>query len=113
MSEREAEIRAREQAATEGPWEPDRFSNGDRTPLAMPTESHGYFLRADAEFIAHARQDIPWMLERIDTVRALHRPVDFTDEHGTTKICQHCTGPHVYGQQYYPCPTIEALDGGA
>lgn len=72
--ERLAEIRARLGAATEGPWavagrsweivqpaedDPDRFDIMD-LPIANAQER-----RSDAEFIAHARTDIPWLLDLV------------------------------------------------
>ena len=68
-------MRAREQAATEGPWE---NVNGQ---LAYPTKDLNFHLNrltgrgeqkgqmdADRDFIAHARQDIPDLLDTLDEV---------------------------------------------
>jgi FtsZ-binding cell division protein ZapB len=72
-------IRRREQAATPGPWKAVDF--GDDTD---PRTAYGVWgkddddlcifedvdtLLADAEFIAHARQDIPALLAEIDRLR--------------------------------------------
>lgn len=58
----------------------------------------------------------PWPCDAARSARALqamvevHRPVNFSDQHGTFKICAICVGPHEYGQAYYPCPTIRAIE---
>lgn len=51
------EIRERVAAATEGPWE-----HGDRQFTAGD--------QADAEFIAHAREDVPWLLAEVERLTA-------------------------------------------
>lgn len=76
-----AEIKARCEAATEGPWEiyvPKQSNgwarlvpSGDREHDIMTCYSCVYPLDMDknnADFIAHARQDIPALLEYIATL---------------------------------------------
>ena len=80
------EIRKRAEAATEGPWVFDADNNGrefeagyglysepdPKSILARKTVSHVRFgQEADAEFIAHARQDIPLLLARISLLEAV------------------------------------------
>jgi hypothetical protein len=68
------EIEARANAATEGPWEAAVYEYGmqdGRIRVTSPSDSGLYnlaedVLPADAAFIAHARTDIPALL---DTVR--------------------------------------------
>lgn len=63
------EIKARADAATEGPWEVEEsalnhkiYSNdGIKSRLA---DIHMGI--DNAQFIAHARADVPWLLERLD-----------------------------------------------
>lgn len=70
-------IKARAGAATEGPW--DVFGQGGGHNYRPGIGSGGDIIVAemwddrdnDAEFIAHARQDIPTLLAVIDAVRAL------------------------------------------
>ncbi len=70
-------IRARAEAATEGPWHinPDngthiiRTRNGDLAAQAGWTEPREQGLR-NAAFIAHAREDIPALLALIDEQQA-------------------------------------------
>jgi hypothetical protein len=85
-SEREAPdlaaIRARAEAATEGPWgSPD-------TALAFISNRSGPIMWAgreyatveDAEFIAHARTDIPALLALLESYRPAHEVADAWDE---------------------------------
>jgi len=80
------EIEARAQAATEGPWEPEPTRAGDYMPYygvkslakgwnvvhaRVDWEGFGHGSRqADAEFIAHAREDIPALLAMVREQRA-------------------------------------------
>jgi len=87
--ERLAEIRAREQAATEGPWDTDhheiRAGGGTEYDFTMVTSAaeliarserydeydwYGNDENADANFyfIAHARQDIPALLDEVEAL---------------------------------------------
>jgi len=69
-----AEIRAREQAATLGPWreESDQVLYGDGTIRGGGSIATGdvcrnaYFDTEDAIFVAHARQDIPALLDEVE-----------------------------------------------
>lgn len=83
MDERLAEIEARVNAATDGPWRvrgrderhgPPHVVAG--TPSALratvadyKTNVADYTFQTDAEFIAHAREDIPWLLAQLASVR--------------------------------------------
>lgn len=70
------EIRARTEAATDGPWAvdgPAQCGPGD-TLTVYPAEDGGALAYVqpswdDAEFIAHAREDIPALLAEIDRLR--------------------------------------------
>ena len=75
------EIEARANAATEGPWTPDEYTEVDpdgfyelaRVIAPDPDGDdwcaigvvHTGILRPDAEFIAHARTDVPWLIEQV------------------------------------------------
>jgi len=81
MSDRLAEIQARERATTPGPWEAEQDSCKGKRVLyirseathpsviaALRTKDSGICLgqqEADFLFIAHSRQDILYLLERI------------------------------------------------
>ena len=70
------EIKARADAATEGPWVRDMHSpdmsgrsgwyiRGPRKLGLRSMVLNSRMLSGDAEFIEHAREDVPWLLERI------------------------------------------------
>jgi hypothetical protein len=76
MADRLAEIRARLEAATPGPWEWDYNTLGsDIAEVAEPSLTCGRYciggsvridIKADdAQFIAHAPEDIAWLLEQL------------------------------------------------
>ena len=80
IESRLAEIRARVEAATEGPWEwlahttvdGDKWAvfHGESTP-ALAMNNDGW--APDAEFIAHARTDLPALLAAVEAVMKRHR----------------------------------------
>lgn len=65
------EIRAREQAATPGPWVTHRpsgeYVRNPETNFEVCMTRRSY----DAEFIAHAREDIPWLLDENEQLKRL------------------------------------------
>ena len=75
-AERIKEIRERAEKATVGPWVTVSCSHGGRILTRGDTnvgrkERHPQTYiqivpREDAHFIAHAREDIPWLLERVE-----------------------------------------------
>ncbi len=75
-ADRLAEIKARADAATEGPWVRDMHSpdmsgrsgwyiRGPRKLGLRSMVLNSRMLPGDAEFIEHAREDVPWLVERI------------------------------------------------
>lgn len=82
------EIQARADAATEGPWGVDGAAHPgpDDSLVVYPLEHGGAVayvqpLYADAEFIAHARTDVPWLIEQVRKLDAALRAVlDVCDE---------------------------------
>ena len=72
------EIRERERKATKGPWnDSGRYINGDGHVLfqhsdvgcTLPDErfeEDGH----NGDFVAHARTDIPWLLEQVESLQA-------------------------------------------
>lgn len=81
-------IRARERAATRGPWRTDcghviSDHNGPDNEYALDADVFGSNHDADAEFIAHAREDVPALVARIEA--ALSWLDDF-DEHGILDV---------------------------
>ena len=76
-ADRLAEIKARAEAATLGPWVRDMHSpdmggrsgwhiRGPRQlgPRSMVLNSR--MLSGDAEFIEHSREDVPWLVEQVE-----------------------------------------------
>ena len=130
-----AHIRAQPDAATEGPWEvngPDQpwatISHGSDSILHAYEQHHPYcegcecgdprsevaLSDEDAEFIAAARTDVPWLLGQVEirdkaleSVLELHKPVraSMTSRDGVSDVtvCDHCLDPT------WPCPTVEAI----
>jgi hypothetical protein len=120
-----AAIEARAQAATEGPWESLRAGMLGTRVVRVDGEWDGLVpdefitmvtpaLRKfdDADFIAHARTDVPALLAlvreqraAIERVRALHKPFThhfLSPPAGSLEVCHSC-------HESYPCPTIAAL----
>ena len=111
-------VEARASAATWGPWFP--WKDQDSTDWEILGDSDDYgnpMLIAseaddeDADFIAHARADVPWLLEQVklrdkalEAVMALHKCLTFPDDGiGEPTACGHCDN------ETWPCPTIRAL----
>ena len=101
------EIEARANAATEGPW--DLIGGGEYvTPVGiMVAPDDGGVNGADAEFIAHARTDVPALVAALRAVLKLHKE----DGHGWgpgESFCTECQ--QGYGLLVpYPCPTVETI----
>ena len=119
------EIEARAHAATEGPWEWEGEAKAEweigansLVPSRRPDDpvlyGYGYDASgievktpADAEFIAHARTDVPDMAAALRAVLKLHKE----DGHGWgpgESFCTECQ--QGYGLLVpYPCPTVTAI----
>lgn len=75
-----SEIDAREKAATPGPWGTDKYSTYDELHVTgVKSVIHGcigpptFLFDTDAEFIAHARTDIPRLKKTLNiAAEALH-----------------------------------------
>ena len=99
------EIEARANAATVGPWMgimyPDGFlgrvigGNGFGVAEDFPDD-------ADAEFIAHARTDVPDMAAAFRAVLKLHKPGRTFHGHGFSQPLCTCGAA-------MPCPTVETI----
>lgn len=62
----------------------------------------------DAEFIASARTTVPRLVDALDAVLELHKPIQasMTNSNGgvtDVTVCDHCLDPT------YPCPTVAAI----
>ena len=118
-----AEIRARVEAATEGPWfaedrnldEPwsttvvyNVFHNGDTPDRDLVAEA----AYDNAEFIAASRTDLPALLAAVEAVMELHQPELYCNNAGHTNpdvACPECVEFCTADEYLYPCPTITAL----
>jgi len=74
MPDRLAEIRARLDAATPGPWTPEETQRGHDI-WWQPGEGMrdgrvaNVYVERDAHFIAHAPADIAWLLDEVERLR--------------------------------------------
>ena len=100
------EIEARANAATEGPWEADwRFTgwdisgndyDDDGLPALIASDADG----EDADFIAHARTDMPALVAVARYALSQHAP----DGHGNCGPCDDATG-----EDGWPCSTVREI----
>lgn len=134
-TERLAEIKARAEAATEGPWDYQPWSqyalpSGDyaESILLANASDDGEIIRGlrdeDGEFIAHARTDAPALVAALEAVLELHRPVHriFSWSSGIRdeEPCPDChgkAGVHDCGcwadeDMTYSCATCRSEKGG-
>ena len=114
------EIEARANAATEGPWWADwRFTDwevcctvGDHgLPALIASDADG----EDAEFIAHARADVPDMAAALRAVLEIHQDggesqgyLDDGSYGDLPNCCTECGSLGEYGVPF-PCPTVTAI----
>ena len=112
------EIEARANAATEGPWEWEgeaktEWEEGANSlvPSRRPDDpvlyGYGYDASgievkspADAEFIAHARTDVPALVSVARYALSQHAP----DGHGNCGPCDDATG-----EDGWPCSTVREI----
>ena len=71
------EIKEREARVTEGPWRLGHYRGfGEEHDVdgpegwALPGERGMFYRKADAEFVAHAREDVPWLVEALEEALA-------------------------------------------
>lgn len=84
-------IRAREQAATKGPWRQTVSANVDIEDYngnSLLNDNYAYecvcnFTRKDAEFIVHARTDVPLLLAEVDRLREM---LTWCDQHMSENV---------------------------
>lgn len=128
MSSQLDAIKARAEAATDGPWVQGRFidshhtsrksdewkSNADEQErlsvrVGDPMGEHVARItdgdHSDAVFIAHARQDIPALAAAVEAVLELHKEVQWAESWPT---CLHCNDGEG-SPLAYPCLTVAAI----
>jgi hypothetical protein len=125
------EIQQRADTATDGPWttfdtsSTDQDLNDGLPHILMPASMRdrlawneiGYVSEDypdDAEFIVHARADVPKLVAALRAVLDLHKLVEIPDPrdepgqpeyYGTDRACGHCGR---WGDDY-PCETVQAI----
>ena len=108
-----ARIRAQADAATEGPWE--LLGDGEYVsgPGILVAPDDGGVTSADAEFIAAARTNVPRLVDALEKVLILHKPVEVEP---SETICSGCSTLRGQGEtaRYfpfteYPCPTVTTI----
>jgi PAS domain-containing protein len=91
MTDRLEEIKARAAVATAGPWHLNKegLGNGYDSPTVYATDTDLRYIavcrdyltttptpnEANASFISHARADIPWLVEQVESLRSCLRDV--------------------------------------
>ena len=103
-------IKARAEAATEGPWRVRTDYIPGVIEVEGPTASNDYVAelsadKADLEFIAHSRADIPALVAAVEAVLELHQRNRYDE-------CIECLSTDEYGEATnvdYPCPTVTAI----
>ena len=93
--DRLTEIRQRTEAATPGPWDSktNRHPECNGEPWGWISGASGNITwsgsagKANADFIAHSREDIPYLLSEVDRLNALHkREIIITGEYAQRVI---------------------------
>lgn len=116
-----AEIQLRANTAAEGPWTVESGvspEGGHVHDVAAPPEPSGMrfdFLPIlatgctsdDAEFIAHARTDVPRLVAALRAVLDLH-----TETYYDGPRCTECASLDGVdpAPEFYPCPTVRAVE---
>ena len=62
----------------------------------------------DAEFIAHARTDLPALITAVQAVAELHKPAPpyMLD---VPEVCEHCSDNEDEREVAHPCPTVRVI----
>ena len=109
-----ARIRAQADAATDGPWtwathstaDGDEWAVFSPTDWALATNRDGW--GGDAEFIAAARTTVPALVDALEAVLKVHRPMHCEPECCTEPVyCEGCKQPD--DAPDWPCPTVKAI----
>lgn len=116
--DRLAEIQARADKATGGPWHEGEGMSFVRARIVYDmvtdnrhvTTSHvlaDVTRNHDAEFIAHSRTDVPRLVAALRAVLALHVEIEYPfpdDDESPIRGCSGCGG------REWPCPTVRAVE---
>lgn len=119
-------IRARLNAASEGPWEACTTGSrsGDHWYVCDEGEAIAHIStqdginedqrQPDAEFIAHSRTDLEQLLDRVEALEGIYaavQSVHYMIHVGETRpvrlrVCAHCSTP-------WPCQTIRVIEANS
>ena len=110
------EIRERLDKARPGPWRAKSeqrvvyvFAGDER--LAGVGMAYDEKAVANADLIANAPADLAWCLDKLDAIRALHQPFEWSFGEGPVQSCTECARLGASEEEAsYPCPTIRALN---
>lgn len=118
-----AEMQARADGATDGPWHHQPWGgqnqNGDYSGGEV-FDAYGEYLihdvsDEDGRFIAHARTDVPWLIEyarqrdaALTAVLDLHSPFVWDFGQGPVESCRGCSDMGAVDHDY-PCPTVRTI----
>ena len=94
-------IEQRAHAATEGPWEASAHRTGHYLVICPDCGVRGGYERADAEFIAHARSDVPALLAEVRRLRSI-----------VTRWEMEAERAERHGYDLDPHDLLAVLDGG-
>lgn len=108
ITERLAEIEARTNAVPKGPWViegdyPQRVTNAEALVIAECFEG-AQWSPSIAEFIAHARTDVPALLAAVEVALKPHEPQ--TTAHGV--VCPRCSVAAVQ-LVHAPCGEVQVI----
>ena len=109
------QIEARAHAATESGWRTSMdWADGDWPIESAPDGEmigscpqcgvRAGFERADAEFIAAARSDVPVLVRALQAVLDVHRP-----KYHYPNLCEGCD-PGIMDPPEWPCSTVRAIE---
>ena len=120
------QIEARANAATKGPWQ--RYGTWPYEVYAPREPDGGPYIASvtgtdgdnegNADFIAHARDDVPWLIEQVrkrdaalQAVLDLHAPDPYCgNTHHDPNRCPCSIMACADGCDTYPCPTVRAIE---
>ena len=113
------EIQDRADRATEGPWEAYSVPASRReagysavgvsdTEVQVTQDVGGWL---DADFIAHAREDVPRLVTALRAVLGAHTPIEVEP---SETLCRECSfrlpsGRYLGKLSEWPCPTVRAI----
>src|SRR5690606_29381538 len=78
--------------------------------VALSTDEYVRISAEDAEFIAHARTDVPALVAALRTVLDVHEAVETCYPDWDARACAECSDPENGTTVLYPCSTVRAIE---